>query len=176
MAYGPQGSAHGLARGLGWFSLGLGLVELLAARRLAAALGMRERAGLIQLYGLREIATGVGLLTGDDPTPWLWARAGGDVLDLATLAPGLDRRNPCRQNVALALAAVAGVAALDVACARQVALERRRMRWVPPPVMRDYRGRSGFPRTPEAMRGAARDFEVPRDMRTPEALRPYATA
>jgi hypothetical protein len=26
------------------------------------------------------------------------------------------------------------------------------------------------------MRGAARDFEVPRDMRTPEALRPFNQA
>jgi hypothetical protein len=26
------------------------------------------------------------------------------------------------------------------------------------------------------MRGAARDFEVPRDFRTPEALRPYTNA
>jgi hypothetical protein len=30
-----------------------------------------------------------------------------------------------------------------------------------------------MPRPPEAMRGAARDFKIPRDMRTPEALRPW---
>ena len=32
-----------------------------------------------------------------------------------------------------------------------------------------------FKRPPQQMRGAARDFEVPRDFRTPEALRPYTT-
>ena len=32
----------------------------------------------------------------------------------------------------------------------------------------------GFPKPPEQMRGTARDFEVPADMRTPEALRPFA--
>ena len=32
----------------------------------------------------------------------------------------------------------------------------------------------GFPKRPEQMRGAARNFEVPPDMRTPEALRPFA--
>jgi hypothetical protein len=32
----------------------------------------------------------------------------------------------------------------------------------------------GFPKPPEQMRGAARDFEIPPDMRTPEALRPFA--
>jgi hypothetical protein len=43
--------------------------------------------------------------------------------------------------------------------------------------MRDYRDRSGLPRSPQAMRGAARrDFEPPRDFRTPEALRPWTSA
>ena len=41
---------------------------------------------------------------------------------------------------------------------------------------RDYGDRSGLPRPPEAMRGAARDFEVPQDMRVPELLRPYRAA
>jgi hypothetical protein len=38
----------------------------------------------------------------------------------------------------------------------------------------DYHSLTGFPKTPEQMRGAARDFVVPRDMRTPEALRPFS--
>jgi hypothetical protein len=37
----------------------------------------------------------------------------------------------------------------------------------------NYRDRSGMPRPPDQMRGAASDFEVPRDMRPPEALRAY---
>ena len=39
--------------------------------------------------------------------------------------------------------------------------------------LRDYSGRRGMPRPPDAMRGIARDFPVPRDMRIPEAMRPY---
>ena len=40
----------------------------------------------------------------------------------------------------------------------------------------DYGDRVDLGRPPpEQMRAAARDFEVPRDMRTPEALRAYAT-
>jgi hypothetical protein len=39
--------------------------------------------------------------------------------------------------------------------------------------MRDYGDRSGFPRPPLAMRGAMAHFTVPRDMRIPEAMRPY---
>jgi hypothetical protein len=56
---------------------------------LARFLGMEERTELIRAYGAREILTGVGLLSQDDPVPWLWARVGGDALDLGTLAMGL---------------------------------------------------------------------------------------
>jgi hypothetical protein len=37
----------------------------------------------------------------------------------------------------------------------------------------DYSNRSGFPKPVTVMRGAASDFETPRDMRPPEALRPF---
>ncbi len=110
-----------LAEGLGWFSVGLGLAELLAPRALAAWLGMEERAGLIRAYGAREMATGAAiLLSRGDPAPWVWARVAGDGLDLATLAAGLAGDNPRRGNVGVALAAVGGVTALDVACARML--------------------------------------------------------
>ena len=160
-----------LADGLGWFSIGLGVLELVAARPLARAMGMEERAELLRLYGARELATGVGILTQQDPTPWMWGRVGGDALDLATLAPGLDGDNPHRGNVGLAMAAVAGVTVLDVVCARALTQERMR----PRPPLRDYSDRVGMPRPAAQMRGAAGDFEVPRDFRIPEPLRPYGT-
>lgn len=174
MAHRSDGqSAHALAQGLGWFSIGLGLAEVLAPGNLARFLGMEERTELIRVYGMRDIATGVGILSQDDPTPWLWGRLGGDVLDLGTLAAGLKDNNPQRENVGLAIAAVAGVMALDVFCARALGAEaeeraRRARRRI-----RDYSARRGMPRPPAAMRGAARDFPVPRDMRIPQAMRPY---
>ncbi len=168
-----RGYGRNLAQGLGWFSIGLGVAELLAGERLARALGLEDRTGLIRAYGVREVATGVGILLADDPTPWIWGRVGGDALDLATLAGGLDGDNPRRANVGVAVAAVAGVTVLDLVCARQLAEEGdHRSGHLP---VRDYSDRSGLPRPPEARRGAARDLEIPRDMRIPEALRPYAT-
>jgi hypothetical protein len=164
-----DGSAHAVAQGLGWFSIGLGVVELVAPGNLARFLGMDGRDELIRAYGVREIVTGVGILSQDDPTPWMWGRVGGDALDLGTLATGLGRHNPQRGNVALAMAAVAGVTALDVYCARALGGSRTRL----PPMIRDYSARRGMPRAPAAMRGAARDFQVPRDMRIPQAMRPY---
>jgi hypothetical protein len=163
------GSAEALARGLGWFSIALGVIEMAAPRTLAETLGMKDREHLLAGYGAREIATGVGILSSSDPAPWIWARVGGDVLDFGTLATGLSAENPRRGSVFVALATVITVAGLDVFCAQSLATNRR----IAHHPRRDYSRRSGLPKPPTAMRGAARDFEVPRDMRTPDALRPY---
>jgi len=168
----PDSQTDALARGLGVFSIALGLAEIFAARSITRALGQDGHEPLVQAYGLREIATGIGILASRDPTPWIWGRVAGDGLDIATLLAGLDETNPKRANVGIALAAVAGATALDVYCAQ--ALSRSSPEPLPP--LRDYSHRSGFTRPPAAMRGAARDFEVPRDFRTPEALRPYTNA
>lgn len=169
----PNGSSlQVLAQGLGWLSIGLGLVEVLAPRQLARALGMEAQTALIGAYGVREVATGIAILTRRDPTPWLWARVAGDALDLATLATGLDRRNREQGKVGLALTAVAGVTVLDVICAQGLSARRReeeRRAFLP-----DYSDRSGLPRPPAEMRGAARDAAMPSDMRIPELLRPFA--
>jgi hypothetical protein len=168
----PDSQTDALARGLGVFSIALGLVEVMAARTLTRALGMEGSETLVRLYGVREIAKGAGILASNDPMPWLWGRVAGDALDIATLMTGLDEDNPKRGNVGIALAAVAGVTALDVYCAQALSRESP----TPLPAIRDYSHRSGFSRSPAAMRGAARDFEAPRDFRTPEALRPYTSA
>ncbi len=168
----PNSTTDALARGLGVFSIALGLVEVVAARSLTRALGMQGNETLVRLYGLREIAKGVGILASNDPMPWMWGRVAGDALDLATLATGLEGDNPKRDNVMLALASVAGVTALDIYCAQTLSRESP----TPLPPMRDYSDRSGLPRPPKAMRGAARDFEAPRDFRTPEALRPWTSS
>lgn len=160
----PAGKA---ARGLGWFGIGLGLVEVIAPRLVAHAVGLRGLEAVVRLHGMREIASGLGLLRAPDPSPWVWARVGGDVLDAATLACGLRGDSRAMLRATGGLAAVAGVAALDVACARALAQP-------PQPEARDYSGRSGLAESPERMRGKAReDFETPRDFVMPSALRPY---
>lgn len=117
-----------LARQIGWFSIGLGALELAAPGRVAEWLGMEDREELIRLYGLREVVKGVGILSQRRPSPvWLHARIAGDVLDMATLATALTPRNRRRNNVLAAMLAVAGVTALDVICARQ--LSGPRYRW-----------------------------------------------
>lgn len=166
-----RSSAHVVAQGLGWFSIALGMTELLATRTLTRTLGMDGQEGLVRAYGAREIATGIAILASSDPTPWIWGRVAGDALDLATLATGLDEDNPERRNLAFAIGTVAAVTALDVACGVALSAEDE-----PEAPMRDYSNRSGFSRSPAQMRGAARDtVEIPRDMRAPEALRPWTS-
>jgi hypothetical protein len=138
-------SADNFAVGIGWFSIALGLAELLAPRAMARAAGLHGHETLVRLYGVREIATGVAILAAWDRKPWLWSRVAGDAVDLATLARGR------RPNSALAMAAVAGVTAADIAtAARLQRADRAAMR----PVF-DYSDRSGFPKPAAEMRGAA---------------------
>lgn len=164
----PSTTPGKLAQQLGWFSIALGLTEVLATRRLTRTLGMHGDERTLRLYGVREIISGIGLLTSPNPTPWLWTRVAGDALDLGTMAKAYQYSNKQR-NLTLAMANVAVVTALDVMCAQQMGAitERQQM------PMRDYSDRSGLPMGLEASRGVARDAASPQDFATPAALRPF---
>ena len=166
---GAHSGYEGLARGLGWFSIGLGLAELVIPDRFCRTLGLEGQEVLVRAYGAREIMAGVAILASHDPTPWIWARVGGDAVDLVTLAAGFRTDSPKGDNLALATAAVVGVTVLDVVCASGLMADKR----LPPPNAFDYRSRTGFPKSPVAMRGVAADFAVPPDFRIPDLLRPW---
>ncbi len=110
-------NALALARGLGWLSIALGTIELLAPRAVASRVDLAGRGGLVGSYGLREIAAGVGILAAADPTKLMWGRVSGDALDIATLLGGLFGSGR-KAGAGFALLAVAGVTAADVVCAR----------------------------------------------------------
>ena len=52
------GASDRMARNLGWFSLGLGALEILAPERITRALGMEGKESLVRAYGFREVAAG----------------------------------------------------------------------------------------------------------------------
>ncbi len=111
------------ATGLGWLSIGLGLAQIAAPRAMARLIGVRDhsanRAAMLGI-GVREIASGIGILTGRQPAG-VWMRVVGDVMDLAVLGRALGSYPENRNRVAAATAAVAGITVLDWMTARGLA-------------------------------------------------------
>lgn len=119
--------ASTLGRALGWLSLGLGIGATLQSRRMSAAIGMESREGAVRVAGARELTAAYGLLSAGDPTPWLWSRVAGDVMDLLMLGAAA-RRRPRRNRALTAFGIVAAVTAIDVwagfSAARRKELQR----------------------------------------------------
>src|SRR3954469_12126520 len=97
------------ARGLGWFSVGLGLAQIIAPRAVCRLVGMPPVTTFTRLCGLRELACGIGILTQGDATPWMKARVAGDVMDLACLTAAAPFAGADGRCIAVSCAAVAGV-------------------------------------------------------------------
>src|SRR5215218_4555305 len=117
----PSSSAKRLAKGLGWFSVGLGLAELLAPRAIANISGVsKKHTGLIRLYGLRELASGVAIFSQEKPTEAVWSRVAGDALDLVSLGYACTSPEAKVGRITFATANVLAVTALDVICAMQL--------------------------------------------------------
>jgi len=106
-----------LSNFLGWFSIGLGLAQIVAPRGVARMIGIEEDGGsaaVMRACGLREITAGVGILTQPQTDAWLWARVAGDVLDLALLGKAMASEENDRGRLAFAAASVVGVGIADV--------------------------------------------------------------
>lgn len=142
--------ARNLAIGLGWFSLALGITELLRPRAVKQQTGAPAPSPLVQAYGAREIGSGLAILLSPNPNPMVWTRVAGDLLDLATLAPGLMPGNRRQANAAASFASVLLITALDVFTAMQESDARPRRK--APEI--DYSDRSGFPARSEAVPAA----------------------
>lgn len=111
---------EGPARCLGWFSVGLGLAEMLTPRGVARAIGVENDGALLPAMGLRELVTGIGILGKRRPAEWMWTRVVGDIMDLAYLANAMMSEDTDKGKLAAAAVAVAGVTALDLFCAQQL--------------------------------------------------------
>jgi len=103
-----------LARGLGWFGIVFGLAEFLMPAKMCRLLALSGRTRILRLFGLRELATGIGILSQSRRAPWLWARVAGDVLDLLLFSTAF--RKGSRLRALMNLMVVAAIAALDVRC------------------------------------------------------------
>jgi hypothetical protein len=153
--YGRRRASRAAACSLGVFGIALGLAEVLAPRMLARTLGMKGSEAWIRACGLREIATGIGILARRDAAPWVWGRVAGDAMDLATL--GLGFANSRRTGSLLAAtASVAGVTMADIAIAQVLSELRRKDRTS----FRSYRDRAGIRRGAAATAPAFQNVRV----------------
>jgi uncharacterized membrane protein len=112
-----DGAARRLARGLGWFSLGLGAAQIAAPGRVAQLIGVRDQLEIratMRAAGVREIAHGVGLLSRSRPVGWAWSRVAGDAMDLTLLGKAMSSNDNDRRRVAAATAAVSGITVIDL--------------------------------------------------------------
>ncbi len=114
--------SHQLAMGLGWFSIGLGMAEIFAPRSVSRLVGLPENAHetTLRALGVREVAHGIAILIQPDSAPRVWARVGGDALDLSVLGAAMADPDTERGRLLAAMGAVLGVTVLDVLCAREL--------------------------------------------------------
>jgi uncharacterized membrane protein len=104
------------AVGLGLFGIGLGLAELLAPGRFNRMIGVRDhRRGrkVTRALGVREIANSIGLFGRRRLAPWLWARVAGDLVDLGLLVNAATARRARVGRIAGAIGAVLGATVVD---------------------------------------------------------------
>src|SRR5687768_2045718 len=112
-----------LGNALGWFSIGLGLAQITAPRSVARLIGLKDdgkSTALVRTIGVREVASGIGLLSQPRTPGWMWSRVAGDVMDLALLGSALNASATNRGRTVAATAAVLGVTALDVLYGQQL--------------------------------------------------------
>jgi uncharacterized membrane protein len=170
-----KGPNEKLASFLGWFSVGLGVSQIVMPRVVSRICGVDDSDGntvLMRALGVRELTSGVGILTQQHPTNWVWSRVAGDVMDLAMLGKVYSNDENHRGRTTLATAAVLGVLALDVLSAQQ--LQQSPNTAVNPDVEEEgihVRKTITINKTPEEVYGFWRDFEnLPRFMRHLESV------
>jgi uncharacterized membrane protein len=123
-----SGDGEGLAKALGWFSIGLGVAQIIAPGRLAQLIGADDNGksrATMRAVGVREIAAGIGLLSQPRPAEWAWGRVAGDAMDIALVSNILTSDDNGRRRAAATLVAVLGITALDVHCAQRLTHNRR---------------------------------------------------
>jgi uncharacterized membrane protein len=161
---------------LGYFSLGLGLAELLAPKVMNRVVGVKHpdaaTISTMRAMGLREIGHGVAILTNQHPQKAVWSRVAGDVLDLALLGKTFANPENDRGRTLFATINVLAVAAVDLMTARQLSQQpstRARAR-MDDGIVRTKRSVT-VRRPVEEVYGFWRDFEnLPRFMRHLESV------
>ena len=111
---------HGLARIVGWVSIGVGLSAIAAPVPLMRAFGMGDRPKLGHFLGVRDLVLGAGILRGQNAGAWVRARGIADALDGALILGGAATGAFRWDRAPIGLAAAAGFSALSVWLAQRL--------------------------------------------------------
>jgi hypothetical protein len=112
---------HGLARALGWLSVGIGVVVVALPGPLMKAIGLGDRPNLGRLLGVRDLVLGTGLLLGqNNKAAWCRARGIADALDVALIAGGAATGAFRRDRAPIGVASGASFSALSFLLARRL--------------------------------------------------------
>jgi hypothetical protein len=110
-------------RGLGWMSLGLGVVQLAApdtVRRISGVDDSSTSRTVVPLVGARELVHAAGLLMSRRKGVWAWTRVVGDAMDLASLGVAIAHRAGRRRRRLVGVTgAVVAITAVDLLTAVQ---------------------------------------------------------
>ena len=111
---------HGLARALGWVSIGVGLAALAVPGPLMKAIGLGDRPSLGRCLGARDLVLGMGLLWGQNTAAWCRARGIADALDVALIIGGAAAGAFRRDRAPIGFATGASFSALSFWLARRL--------------------------------------------------------
>ncbi len=111
---------HGLARTLGWVSIGAGLALVAIPGPLMKAVGLGDRPSLGRFLGVRDLVLGTGLLLGQNTAGWSRARAIADAVDAALIVGGAAAGAFRRDRAPIGVALGAGFGALSFWLARRL--------------------------------------------------------
>ncbi len=112
-----MGGGRTLARGLGVFSLGLGIYQLVAPRAFTQLIGIhpeRDAKTATRAVGARELGAAAGLLASPKRVGFMWLRVAGDVMDLALLRRAMSSRATRPDRAGAAFASAVGITAVDL--------------------------------------------------------------
>ncbi|HEX8615494.1 MAG TPA: SRPBCC family protein [Telluria sp.] len=99
---------------LGWISIGLGAASLAAPRFMARTAGMPPWPNVLRAVGMRELASGIGLLNRPGDQLWRWSRVAGDAMDLVIVGLAATHPYADRRRLASTTLALAALGALDL--------------------------------------------------------------
>jgi uncharacterized membrane protein len=132
------------ARALVWVSLGLGLAEVLAPKRVQKLVGIKRgnHSTLIRLAGVREIGHALLLLIQSRPLTGIWSRIAGDAMDLGLLGAAYTMPRVQKNRVSAATVSIVGITALDALTAAQLTRKRNKVESISDLIQSDINGKA----------------------------------